>query len=241
MAAQKHRRLILTGFLAFAILGALFGCVLSFWFVRGSIPAWWQIMGALALVGASAGVGVVALGKLEKLDRERQAMRKGADGETRIAAVLAAFPDEFRVINSLSTPYGDLDHIVVGPTGVFIVDSKNWRGTVAADGRGELLLNGKPTDKPTIRPLVARTMSVREKIQTLSGFEPPFFQVLLAFPATRVEARWGTTGAALCITDDQLHDCIVEKKNSDKLDRRRVEALAQAFLALATMDKEFER
>ena len=44
--------------------------------------------------------------------------------------------------------------LVVGPTGVFVLDTKAWRGVVTSDGKGELLLNGQPTDKPYIRQFV---------------------------------------------------------------------------------------
>jgi hypothetical protein len=84
-------------------------------------------------------------------------------------------------------------------------------------------------------------MSVREKIQTLCDKEPPYFQVLLVFSAARVEARWGTTGAAKCLTDEQLCDFIVEGKPPTTLTAPEINRLAGAFHALATMDREFPR
>jgi hypothetical protein len=83
-------------------------------------------------------------------------MRRGAAGEIHVGNILTDFPDDFCVINDLTTPFGNLDHVVVGPTGVFVLDSKNWRGVVSADGKGELLLNGQPTDKPHVRQFVGR-------------------------------------------------------------------------------------
>jgi len=165
-------------------------------------------------------------------------MRKGAAGEEIVANILESFPESFCVINGLTTPFGDLDHVVVGPTGVYILDTKNWKGVVSADGKGELLLNGKPTDKPTVKPFVIRMMNVKDKIKTLCNLDP-FFKAVLVFPIARVDARWGETGSANCIRDDQLWSYIVENEITTKLDKKAIEALAQAFLALATMDKEF--
>jgi len=48
-------------------------------------------------------------------------MTKGATGEATVALALTRFPDSFSVINDLATPFGNLDHVVVGPTGVFIL------------------------------------------------------------------------------------------------------------------------
>jgi hypothetical protein len=40
--------------------------------------------------------------------------------------------------------------------------------------------------------------------------------------------------------DDQLWEYIVENKFANKIDKKMIESLSQAFLALATMDKEFQ-
>ena len=129
---------------------------------------------------------------------------------------------------------------MVGPTGVFIIDTKNWRGVVSADGKGELLLNGKPTDKPFVRQFVGRMMGVRDKVVGLiaSGREV-FYDALLVFTSARVEANWGKTSSANCMRDDQLYAYIVQKDFGRKLEPLEAEQIAQAFLAVARMDKDF--
>jgi hypothetical protein len=181
----------------------------------------------------------VGFRKLNEIEKRRAAMRKGAAGENIVAKILEDFPEDFCVINGLTTPFGDLDHVVVGKTGVYVLDTKNWKGVISADGKGELLLNGKPTDKAVIKPLVIRMMNVREKVKTLTNLEP-FFKAVLVFPIARIDARWGETGNANCIREDQLWDYIVENKITTNLNANEIEKLAQAFLALATMDKEFQ-
>jgi len=64
-------------------------------------------------------------------------------------------------------------------------------------------------------------------------------QGVLAFPSARVEAKWGTTGHIHCVTDEQLFDYIVENKKSNKLTKKEIDSISQAFLALARMDKDF--
>ena len=177
--------------------------------------------------------------KLEEIEKKRAAMRKGAAGENIVAQKLKDFPEDFCIINGLTTPFGDLDHVVVGPTGVYILDTKNWKGVVAADGKGELLLNGKMTDKPMVKPFVIRMMNVKEKIKMLCNLDA-YFKAVLVFPIARIDARWGETGKANCIREDQLWSYIVENEITSKLDKKAIESLAQAFLALATMDKEFQ-
>ena len=57
---------------------------------------------------------------LEQLETERINFRKGAVGEAIVGFVLESFPDDFRVIHDLATPHGNIDHIVIGPTGAYM-------------------------------------------------------------------------------------------------------------------------
>ena len=81
-------------------------------------------------------------------------------------------------------------------------------------------------------------MSIKEKINVLSSLDP-YVQGVFAFPSAYVEAKWGSTGYIHCVKDEQLCDYIVENKRSKKLDKKIIESISQAFLALARMDKDF--
>lgn len=177
--------------------------------------------------------------KLKSVERDRINFRKGLMGEAVIGYILEGFPDDFRVIHDLSTPFGNIDHVIIGPTGAYVIDAKNWKGVIAADGNGELLLNGKPTQKTEVKNLTRRIMSIKEKIKVLSSLDP-YVQGIFAFPSAYIEAKWGTTGYIHCVKDEQLYDYIVENKKSKKLDTKKIDALSQAFLALARMDRDFE-
>lgn len=79
----------------------------------------------------------------EKLEAEKINFRKGAVGEAVVGYVIENFPADYRVIHDLTKPFGNIDHVVIGPSGVYIIDTKNWKGIITADGNGEILLNGK--------------------------------------------------------------------------------------------------
>jgi hypothetical protein len=177
---------------------------------------------------------------LEQLETERINFRKGAVGEAIVGYVLENFPDDFRIIHDLATPHGNIDHVVIGPTGVYVIDAKNWRGIVSSDGNGGLLLNGKPTDKPEAKNLARMIMNMKEKVKTLCDLDP-YVQGVIAFPSAYVDAKWGTTGAVRCMIDEKLYDYIVENKRPKKMTEKEVDAISHAFLALARMDKGFEK
>ena len=180
----------------------------------------------------------IAFKEIKELDKQRLKLRKGAVGEAVVSFILESFPADFRVMHDLCTGYGNLDHVVIGPTGVFVIDAKNWRGVITADGNDEILLNGKPSDKPVVKNLTRNIMSVREKVKTLSNLDT-YFHGLLVFTSALVEANWGTTGSIHCMKDEQLYDYIVEDKKGKTLSEKEIDSISQAFLALARMDKGF--
>jgi hypothetical protein len=202
---------------------------------------------ALAIIGFLLLFRRLADKNLDAIERERISFRKGAVGEALIGYILEGLPDEYVVIHDLRVrDAGNCDHVVVGPTGVYVIDTKNWKGIVSADGNGELLLNGKPTDKPTVKPLVGRTMGIRDKVIMLCSndegpqAEAPFFRAVLAFPSAKVQANWGETGRADCVSDEKVWDYIAGDKRGRVLSDRQVASYARAFTALARMDADFE-
>jgi hypothetical protein len=68
------------------------------------------------------------------------ARRRGAHGERRTARLLERLTrDGYVVFHDMAVPgntSASVDHLVIGPTGVFVIDSKQWTGSVhqSADG-----------------------------------------------------------------------------------------------------------
>jgi hypothetical protein len=61
--------------------------------------------------------------------------RDGADEERATATALMALPrEQWRVLHDVpwpGRPRAHIDHVVVGPGGVFVIDSRNWSGAVS--------------------------------------------------------------------------------------------------------------
>lgn len=73
--------------------------------------------------------------KAERLQKSAELWERGAEGERTTAAALDALPGEsWTVLHDVRWPgrrYANVDHVAVGPPGVFVIDSKNWSGTIA--------------------------------------------------------------------------------------------------------------
>ena len=238
-AIKKRREIIIYVCFLIGVLGVIAGICIANAIRLNTFPVWVDFaISMFALLGILA-LYKVGDRKLDSLDKQRTSMERGSAGENLVGKILTNLPDDFCVINGVAAEYGDLDHVVVGPTGVFVLDSKNWRGVVSSDGNGELFLNGLATDKPYIRRFVGRMLGVREKVMTLAPEVDCFYQAIFVFTAARVEAKWGATGNVHCIRDDQLHSYIVEKDFGKRLKLEEVNRIAQAFGGLVRMDKEF--
>ena len=176
---------------------------------------------------------------MDELDKERESMQKGAAGEKAVARILSRLPDEYRVVNDVRTSAGNLDHVVIGPTGVFVVETKNWRGIIAADGKGELTWNGKPLKTAYVNKFIGRMMGTKDRVEVLAPGMNLFFQAVMVFTSAWVEAKFGTTGRAHCIRDSQLPKYIIDNKPLRRLSEEDVEVIGQAFAGLAQMDPDF--
>jgi hypothetical protein len=89
-----------------------------------------------ALAAAAAGWGLRF-----RPSPEAVAWRRGAAGERRTARLLSHLERRgWAVLHDLAVPgsRANIDHLVIGPGGVFVVDSKQYRGRLRLDASGQL-------------------------------------------------------------------------------------------------------
>lgn len=68
--------------------------------------------------------------------RRAERFERGAEGERHVAALLASLPEGFYVLHDLDLPASaaNVDHLVIGPPGVTVVDAKAYSGRLTAGG-----------------------------------------------------------------------------------------------------------
>lgn len=84
-------------------------------------------------------------------DNEKWANRKGELGEYKINIQLDQFPKNYKHISDLmikntysSTGYSQIDHLMITPHGIFVIETKNYQGTIyGGKNRKTWLVNGK--------------------------------------------------------------------------------------------------
>jgi len=104
------------------------------------------VLGGLAAVAAGWGLRF-------RPSPEAIAWRRGAAGERRTARLLGPLERQgWVVLHDLAVPgsRANIDHLAVGPGGIFVVDSKQYRGRLQLDRSGRLW-HGRYPLAPTLR------------------------------------------------------------------------------------------
>ncbi len=84
---------------------------------------------------------------------------KGARGEEAMAGMLARLSDDWHIYHDFVAGKYHVDHVLVGPAGVFAVETKNWRDQVVLES-GELIAGGHVPDHPPIAQATAEAKAV---------------------------------------------------------------------------------
>ena len=101
----------------------------------------WGIVLFAAAVAASA---VCVMKGLKRIER----FFVGARGEERVSGILSRLPERYHVFNDFVARGAHIDHVVVGPAGVYCVETKFWRGEVTVED-DHILVDGRlPTRSP---------------------------------------------------------------------------------------------
>lgn len=152
----------------------------------------------------------------DPLHPEARSWFKGAIGERDVARALDALGPEYTVLHAV--PVGkrstDIDHVVVGPTGVFSINTKNHAGHRVWVGGRTLMVNGQRT--PHVLPAVAEGGRATALLSAAAG-GPILVRPVLVVAAASLQ--FGDKPPAVqTLTPDQVRDWItgLPREHSDE-------------------------
>lgn len=168
--------------------------------LTGLMRALWPVLAGVWLAGVAvgllAGPRVVASGAFfiaaaavlivasARSMRRVRSFFKGARGEERVAAVLANLPEGFAVFHGVDggadqrgSGAGDIDHVVVGPSGVWVVETKCWDGRVEV-GTSKVLFDGAPPSHDPVEQVRRLTAQVVGDLARRLPGAPPVHALL---------------------------------------------------------------
>lgn len=186
----------------------------------GILRALWPLLIALPLFGCFVGLllpqfpvdfvasGFIAIAiflflSIKKGLHSLDSYFKGAHGEDRVAFLLAALPGGYHVFNDLPCGHFSMDHVVVGESGLFSIETKCWAGKVTLE-ENEIFLDGKKPSRSPIMQAQASAFSLDSYLSEQMESAPQS-QPVLCFASETFDSGLTKSGRVqICNASDLL-------------------------------------
>ena len=117
-----------------------------------------------------AGVALFYVVSIKSLEQAGLKLKKrishadtGAKAEQAVAEALQELPDDYYVFHDLEFPGFNIDHVVLGPKGIFLVETKSQNGNITQE-HDVLLRNGRKFFKDFLKQCWSQTYSLRDHL-----------------------------------------------------------------------------
>ncbi len=149
------------------------------------------LVAGIALIGWSLHHGV----------RRVESFYIGARGEERVSHILRSLPDHYHIFNDYVANGVHIDHIVVGPAGVFAIETKFWNGRVTVED-GHVLVDGRLPSREPLKQ-VTREAALLKSALARSGWNGDVTPVL-TFASDTFQAHIAEIHGAVIINSCDL-------------------------------------
>jgi hypothetical protein len=188
-----------------------------------------DIIGATGLL-----LSLVPLGAFYFYLRKYRIYRAGWEGEKQVVNLLSSkLSDDFLLLNSLYLRGGggDIDHVVLSPGGIFVLETKNWSGNIVCHGdnwqrAGEESFNASPSRQ--VKRNVVTIRSIIDSTSTLR-YLGIWVQGIVVFTNVHANLRINNP-TALIVKLPQLPDQILANNGSKTFSRDQLEEIAKEIL-----------
>ena len=182
------------------------------------------ILAALACVGMF-GVFKRYSRVIDKWSNERIRYLEGGRIEALVAMYLRLLPGSYHVFHNVPCAKGgDLDHIVLGPTGVFALSTKSYKGHVARLPNGTITLNVQPLDQLEEAQQLALWLATR--LKSALGNQVPYVRPVLVLPLAEVSVP-ATENNVWILNDTNLQEVIAPEKTKKSIGGSRIALLVE--------------
>lgn len=162
-------------------------------------------IGALLLVAALSAVAYF----LYRGERRMESFFKGARGEERVAGILKSLPEAYHLFNDFVAGGCHVDHVVVGPAGVFAIETKFWNGKVTLE-EGHILVDGHLPDRSPLAQVLKEARLVKGELAK-SGWTGVVTPVL-AFASNTFEAKIAESHGAVILNARDLKESFATER-----------------------------
>jgi hypothetical protein len=198
----------------------------------------WTLPGVIALVVTIVYMvfGTKLIDKaIEKLGKERVKYWRGGQVEELVSWILEELSDDWHIFNGLMLRGdSDIDHVLVGPGGVFVISTKSQRGIFTANDDRRIFCNLKPMG--FINNVWDQAKQVKSRLEAFLVNDVPNVYPVLAVPFAWVECQCKRNDIWILHQENLLRafqDC------EQTLPKHEVKKLAKLFEKLLIEGREF--
>ncbi|MDQ0286814.1 hypothetical protein J2Z49_001931 [Desulfofundulus luciae] len=123
---------------------------------------------------------------------------------------------------------GNIDHIVVGPKGVFVIETKGHSGEITLSPDGNLLRDSKPLDKDFLKQVLGQSFWLKEKLAGPDG-RAPFVNPVVVFTRAFVKVYQPVKSVRI-VNKKWLINYITENKG--RLEKEEVDRIFYRLLSM---------
>lgn len=192
--------------------------------------AWVFIIAAIIIDWKISLLSLPMIAFYYRCSKSARITRNGYIGEKRTEKVLARLPKEYKVLSDLTIAVDDrksqLDHIVIGPNGIFVIETKNHNGKIVGSHddyytyQKKTLANGQVNHKRMYSPVKQVNTQVYRVSEALKEEKIRHWVQGIVFfsnPRVDVEIERGTTPIFQIKSQHKLLNYIKNYHNRDGL------------------------
>ena len=166
--------------------------------------------------------------------RKYRIYNAGWVGERQVAKLLSSkLSDDYFLINDLylHNGGGDIDHVVLAPSGIFVLETKNWSGDITCNGdewqrAGKRNFKGSPSLQ--VKRNAAKIKHIIDSSQAF-GSLGVWVEGIVVFTNNRATLHLNNP-AVLILKLPQLPSHIITHGNSSRYSRQQLEAIGEEIL-----------
>jgi membrane protein implicated in regulation of membrane protease activity len=139
---------------------------------------------------------------------------KGLEAEETVGKSLLALPSEYKIIEDLNTGRGNIDVIVIGPTGLFVIEVKAMKGVVSYQN-GQLAIDGRVFEKDYIVQTEAERQWLTHTLKQYLNLDYKATGLLL-FPYGKTDKATinGPIKSSIWIGEGNFHRYLIDKSRN---------------------------
>jgi hypothetical protein len=176
-------------------------------------------------------VSMIPLGAFLFYQRKYYIYKSGSRGEKAVITMLSkSLSDDYYLINEVKLPNsgGDIDHIVMGPSGVFVLETKNWSGKIFANGDQWRRPGRKATGSPSLQ-VKRNTQKVRQLIENVSALWSIRVWVESVIVFTNQNANFSINNPTVTILKLHQLPSHITKSPNNRLTTEQIQQIAKQF------------